>query len=219
MKLTVSSREVFKKKTKFLRKAGKVPGIIFGKHMDQSEPFTVSRVDFLKVFGKTGRSTPIEVVGDLDYLVLVSALQTDPVSDHLTHIDLLAVRKDEKVTAEVPVVLTGVSPYEKDGLGRVQVILNSIEVEAFPLDLPHNITIDISNLTEESQAVHLSDVDLWDKVEFVDELTRTILTTVAFVEEEEEEIIEPTLWEDGEPIETEGEDGVEGETAEGWDEK
>jgi large subunit ribosomal protein L25 len=92
--------------------------------------------------------------------VLVQELQLDPVSDHLIHIDLLAVNKDEKVTAEVPVVLTGVSPFEKNGLGRVQLILNNIEVEALPLDLPHNITIDISELTEEGQVIHLSDVDL-----------------------------------------------------------
>lgn len=121
---------------------------------------------------------------------MVQELQLHPVSDHLTHIDLLAVNKDEKVTAEVPVVLVGESPYEKSNLGRVQLILSNIEVEALPLDLPHDITIDVSTLTEEGQVIHLSDIDLGDKVEFVDDLSRTILTTVAFVEEEEEEVLE-----------------------------
>lgn len=61
MKLNVTSRDVFGKKTKYLRKAGNVPGIIYGKHMDNAESITVSRVDFLKVFAETGKSTPIEV--------------------------------------------------------------------------------------------------------------------------------------------------------------
>ncbi len=206
MKLNVTSRKVFKKKTKHLRKDGMVPGVIYGKHMDAAESITMSRVDFLKVFAKTGKSTPIEVSGDgLDYLVLVSDLQSHPVSDQLSHVDLLAVRKDEKVTAEVPIVMTGVSPYEKNGLWRVQLILNSVEVEAFPLDLPHDITIDVSALVEEWQAIHLSDVDLWENVVFVDDLTRTILTTVAFAEEEEEIVAE------------EGAEGAEGEAGAEWE--
>ncbi len=189
MKLSVEAREVTGKKVKFLRKDWIVPGVIYGKHLDDAHSFKVSRIDFLKVFSKTWRSTPIEITGGAwDHLVLVQELQLHPVSDHLTHIDLLAVNKDEKVTADVPVVLVGESPYEKSGLWRVQLILSNIEVEALPLDLPHDITIDVSTLTEEGQVIHLSDVDLWDKVTFVDDLTRTILTTVAFAEEAEEEV-------------------------------
>ena len=213
MKLTVQSRDITGKKVKLMRKEWIVPGVIYGKHLDEASSFAVSRIDFLRVFAKTWRSTPIEIDGESgDHLVLVQELQLDPVSDHLIHIDLLAVNKDEKVTAEVPVVLTGVSPFEKNGLGRVQLILNNIEVEALPLDLPHNITIDISELTEEGQVIHLSDVDLWDKVVFVDDLSRTILTTTAFAEEEEEEVI--AEGEEG----AEGEAPAEGEATEGSDE-
>lgn len=85
--------------------------------MDTPESFTVSRIDFLKVFSKTGKSTPIEVSGDgMDHLVLVHDYQTDPVSDYLIHVDLLAVNKDEKVRAEVPLVIIGESPFEKNAL-------------------------------------------------------------------------------------------------------
>lgn len=220
MKLSVQSRDVFGKKVKYLRQSGMVPGVIFGKHLDDSASITVNKIDFLRVFAKTGKSTPIEVEGDgMEYLVLVSELQLDPVSDHLMHVDLLAVNKDEKVTAEVPVILEGESPFEKNALGRVQLILSFIEVEALPLDLPQNITIDVSALEEEWQAIHLSDIDLGEKVEFVDELSRTVLTTVAFSEEEEEEVVTPEVWEDGEPIApAEWEEWSEAaEWGEGWD--
>ncbi len=206
MKLSVQNRDVTGKKVKFLRKDWIVPWVIYGKHLDEAFSFAVSRIEFLRVFAKTWRSTPIEIDGsNWEHLVLVQELQLDPVSDHLIHIDLLAVNKDEKVTAEVPVVLIWESPYEKSNLGRVQLILSNIEVEAFPLDLPHDITIDISTLTEEWQVIHLSDIDLGDKVEFVDDLSRTILTTVAFAEEEEEEVVADVV---------EGEEGAEWEGGE-----
>jgi large subunit ribosomal protein L25 len=191
MKLTIQSRELYKKKTKLLRKEWLVPGVIYGKHMDAAESFSVKKIDFLRTYEKSWRSTPIQISGDgMDHLVLVHELQLDPVSDTLIHIDLRAVNKDEKVTAEVPVILTWVSPFEKNGFGRVQLILSNIEVEALPLDLPHEIIIDISELTEEGQVIHLSDIQLWEKVVFVDELTRTILTTTAFAEEVEEVVAE-----------------------------
>lgn len=68
----------------------------------------------------------------------------------------------------------------------MQLILSEVEVEALPMKLPHEISIDISTLVEDGQVIHLSDITLQDGVEFVDELTRTVVTTEAFKEEVEE---------------------------------
>jgi len=46
-------------------------------------------------------------------MVLIQDMQVDPVTDRLTHVDFLAVRKDEKVKTKVPVLLTGESSVEK----------------------------------------------------------------------------------------------------------
>ena len=108
--------------------------------------------------------------------------------------------------AEVPVKLIGESPFESDNLGRVQLLRTRLDVEALPLDLPHDIEIDISALTEEGQVVHISDVTVGDKVTLLGDPALAILTTVAFKEEVEEEIEEEAV---------EGEEGEEGETAEG----
>jgi len=53
---------------------------------------------------------------DTDHLVLFNNIQLDPVTDHVIHVEFLAVNKDEKVGAEVPLYLSGQSIFEKNGL-------------------------------------------------------------------------------------------------------
>jgi hypothetical protein len=56
----------------------------------------------------------------------------------------LAVKADEMVRASVSIVLIGVSPAEKDGIGKVQLVKDHVIVEALPRELPHDIKVDIS---------------------------------------------------------------------------
>ena len=61
--------------------------------------------DFIRVYRTSGYSTPIELTGAVDQLVLLHAMQLDPVTDEVLSLDFLAVDKHQKVTANVPVVL------------------------------------------------------------------------------------------------------------------
>lgn len=131
-------------------------------------------------------------------------IQLDPVTDQVIHVDCLAVNKDEKVHAEVPVILIGESPFEKDGLGRVQLLRDTLEVEALPMDLPQDIQIDVSHLTEGGMAMHINDIIVGEKVTLLGDEEITVLSTVAFREEVKEE-------EEGEGEEGEGEEGEEGD--------
>lgn len=169
--------------------------------MDSAVSIAIDKVELLRIYKKAGKSTPIEMKGGADELVLVHEIQVDPVSDHLIHVDFIAVKRDEKVTAEVPLIFEGVSPYEKNALGRVQRLKNTIEVEAFPLDLPHDIVVDITELTEEGMVIFAKDLPLSDKVELAIDPELAIATTVAFVEEAEESDTVP--------------EGVEGEATKG----
>ena len=210
MKLAVSNRTVTGKKVKALRKEAKIPGIVYGNHLDEAQKITLDKVKFVQAYQKTWSSTAIELTGDVDELVLVQDIQLDPVSDHVMHVDLIAVKRDEKVSADVSVILTWVSQYEKDGLGAVQLLKDSVEVEAFPLDLPHDITIDIAQFTEEGQVLFVRDLDLGDKVTILDDEDLALVNTSAFSEEVEEE----------ETPELEGLEGAEdGEWEEWWEEK
>ncbi len=135
---------------------------------------------------------------DVSELVLVQNIQLDPVSDVVLHVDFLAVKRDEKVKTEVSIIVTGEAPVEKLGDGRVQLVKDFIEVEAFPQDLPNQIELDISEIKELSDVIFVKDLKLSDKVEVLDDPEQAILTvlTLAVEEEVEEETTEE--WEEWE---------------------
>lgn len=186
MKLTVTSRQ--DKKASQLRKEGLVPCIIYGKHLDTPIAIACNKIDLIKRYKEAGYSTPLTLEGDkLDQLVLIQDIQVDPVTDVLMHVDFLAVKADEKVTTEVAIKLIGESPVEKLGLGKIQLVKDFVEVEAFPQDLPHDITIDISNIKEMDDAVFVKDLKVSDKVEILDDAEQVLVTVVTMAEEEVEE--------------------------------
>lgn len=221
MKLSVQARTVTGRDVKYLRKESLVPAVIYGKHLDQAISISVDKVQLVKTFKATGRSTPVELKGEgMDYLVLFHDIQFDPVTDHVLHVDFLAVNKDELVEAEVPVTLVGSSPFEKNNLGRVQLIRPRILVEALPLNLPHDIQIDVSGLELPGEVIFLRDLDVGESVEIVEDLDLPVLTTVEFKEEEEEEPVLPEGEElpDGElPEGEEAESTGEGDWGASWD--
>jgi len=67
---------------------------------------------------------------------------------------------------------------------------NTLEVEALPMDLPREIKIDISSLTEDGMAIHISDISVGEKVHLVGDPELTVLATVAFSAEKEEVVEE-----------------------------
>ncbi|MBO4203310.1 hypothetical protein J5893_00485 [bacterium] len=113
MKLAVKSRDITGKKVKSLRRQGLVPAIVYGKHIDQPVKISCVKNDLLKVYKASGYTTPVELMGDLDQLVLIHTLQLDPISDEIITADFLAVSRKEKVTANIPLVRVGESEIEK----------------------------------------------------------------------------------------------------------
>lgn len=115
MKLSVQKRAVFGKKIKSLRREALIPGIVYGKHVSTPLPLVFDKVQLVKTVQKAGKNIPVELQGEgVDELVLFHDIQLDPVTDQIIHVDCLAVNKNELVSAEVPVVLIGESPFEKD---------------------------------------------------------------------------------------------------------
>jgi large subunit ribosomal protein L25 len=182
MKLSVKKRELFGKKVKLLRNEGLVPAVVYGKHVEAASISCVKN-DLLKVYRASGYTTPVELTGDMDQLVLIHSLQLDPISDEIISADFLAVSKTEKVKANIPVVMTGECPLEKLNEGRVQLVKDTITVEAFPQDLPSQIEIDLSGLDSIDSVVFVSDVKVDDKVVIVDEATLPVVTVLSLSED------------------------------------
>jgi len=184
MKLQITVRK--EQTPKEIRKAGNIPAVIYGKKMKDPLHVICLKNDFIKTYKSAGYSTPVTLLGDgIEQMVLIQYIQVDPVSDFVLHVDFLAVSQTEKVSAEVPIKLTGQSPLEKLGEAKIQLLKDFIEVEAFPQDLPHDIQIDISIIEKMDDTIFVKDIKLSDKVEILDDLEQPIVTILRLTEEVE----------------------------------
>ena len=163
--LSAQSRSVVGSGLKSLRNAGFVPGVVYGHNFD---PLTVQVPikDFDSAFKEAGQSTIVYL--DLDgqsYPTIIQDIARDAVSDRIIHADFYKVRLDEKITANVPIVFVGESLAVKDFAGILVKNLSELEVEAFPQDLPHEITVDISALKKLNDHIMVRDIKLSNKIE------------------------------------------------------
>ncbi len=172
MELKVSKRQPGKVKNILLEK--KVPGIVYSKHIKEPIMVQFDKVEFLKLYKEAGSSTVITLKWDgIEQMALIYDLQLDPVKDFLIHVDFLAVKKWEKVKAEVPVIVEWEEVLKKVWL-KANLITDYIEVEAIPSKLPHDIKVDVSKL-EDGQNMHVEDLDLWDDIEIINDKEDVIL--------------------------------------------
>lgn len=185
MKLTVQVRSATGKEVKKLRKEGILPAVVYGKSLEAPVLLSCVKNDFIRVYRNAGYSTPIELTGGIDQLVLLQAMQLDPVSDEVLTVDFLAVNKNEKVSAAVPVVLIGESKVEKLNEGKVQLVKDTVEVEAFPQDLPHSIEVDLAKIETANDVIFVKDLIVSSKVTILDDGEQPVVTVVELTDEEE----------------------------------
>lgn len=195
IELNAQKREVLGRKVKALRRSGFVPAVLYGKGQE-SVPLQVPVKDFEKTFKIAGESTLVYLnVGDGKGIpTIIHDVTRDPLRDTFVHADFHKVSLTEKIKANVPVVFAGEAPAVKDLKGIFVRNVNELEVEAFPQDLPHEITIDISKLAAFGDQIQVKDVDLGDKIKIVAEPEEIIATVQEPISEEElqAQLAEPT---------------------------
>jgi large subunit ribosomal protein L25 len=190
--------------TRRLRNQGLVPGVVYGGRDGQCNAFSVEARELRRVLISGSAVFDIDVGGSTRP-VIVKDQHHHPVRDHVTHIDLLEVRLDEKIQTTVSLEITGVeeSPGVKEG-GVLEHVTRELNVMALPTDIPENITVDVSHL-EVAGTMHLSEVSAPEGVEFLDDPEETIVATITTPTEVEE----PEIEEEAELV------GEDGEAAEG----
>ena len=139
-----------------LRKEGKVPAIYYSKHHEPlAVQFAERAIHPLVFTSKTSLITlNVEVHEELD--CIIKDVQFDPVTEKIVHIDLLGLKKGEKIQIEVPVQLIGNPIGIKEG-GILQHTLHKVEIECLPADIPEHLEIDVVNL-KLGQAIHAGDL-------------------------------------------------------------
>ena len=160
--LKLEPRDTLGKKVKSLRRAGIVPVHLYGSQIT-SRPLQCQGKVLVKVLTQAGANTPISIMveGESDeHLAFVREIQWDPIRGDLFHVDFLRAEVTRRVSAEVPVLLFGESPGAKESSGTIVQQLYSLTVEALPLDMPQDIRVDLSLLTERDGIIRAGDIPL-----------------------------------------------------------
>lgn len=209
--LKADKREVQGRKVKNLRASGLAPANIFGKGLE-SIAIQVKNEDFEAAYSKAGETSLIDLqVEGKGHPVLISNVQVHPVTSQILHVDFRQVDLKEKITAAVPVEVTGESPAEKSGIGTLVTQLDEIEFEALPTDFPESIQVDISGLSEVDQAIHVKDLS-YDKAKLTPQIDEEQIV-VKVEPPQKEEVVEVAAPAEGEEAPAEGATAEGGEAA------
>lgn len=198
VELTAEKRTVFGKQVRQLRRQGWVPGVMYGRDFDPV-PVQFNLRDLQHVLSQVSGSQliSINVEGQRKpEMALVRDVQRDPIRRSLLHVDFYRVTMTERLTAEVPLMITGASPVVEASEGILLQGISAIEVECLPSDLVDAIEVDISDLTQVDQAVHVYDLAVPSGMDVLTDQDEMIVRVVPLeaeevVEEVEEELVAP----------------------------
>ncbi|MDP2665817.1 MAG: 50S ribosomal protein L25 [bacterium] len=173
-----------------LRRAGSIPAVVYGAHQ-ASTPITVEARAFEKVFHEAGEATIVSLAGlGAELPTLIHEVDLDPLTSRPRHVDFYAVTKGEKVEVAIPLEFVGVSPAVEAGANLVKV-LYELEVKADPMNLPHDIEVDVSVLAALGDKIHASDLKLPAGIELITPKEEVVALVQEVVEEKVEEVAAP----------------------------
>lgn len=185
MELKVKPRTITGKKVKKLRREGLIPAEIFG-HNVENKHVSVDEKEFKNLWKIAGSHTIIQLLTEDGVRIpaLISEVQHHPLTRKPLAVLFQQVRADETIETKVPIEFKGVAPAEKKGLILVKV-LNEIEIEALPDKIPHSFEVDLTNLNEEGDAIHINELNVPEGVKVL--LPKdTVIVSVTGKEKEEE---------------------------------
>lgn len=191
--LTATSRDVFGKKTRFLRRQGIIPAHLFG-HNLKSLALACQTAELMQILAQAGTTTLLNLKIDGEKRprkVLIREVQKDVFGRQLLHVDFYQVKLTEKIKADIPIILIGEAPALKLKGRFLMQTLDSLSVECLPDKLPPEVRIDLSPLEEVEQAIHVKDLELDHDVTVANDPDQLIVkVSEKVVAEIEEEVIE-----------------------------
>lgn len=205
----LTERDVLGKGLNKLRTEGMVPAVIH----DRGKPSLHVTGDYLKLakaYSAAGKHHPVELmVGGKQQLALIKDVDFEPAKRTLRHVVFQAIKQNEKVATEIPVVLVGEEiPAEIAG-HIVLPQLDTVQVEALPKDLPDKLEADATKLAEVGDRLTVADLKVPAGVTILAEAEHSI----AVVEMPKDQLAEANAAaealaeESGKPAEEETEEG------------
>lgn len=207
--VTLEKRKTVGKGLGQLKRDGIVPAVIHN-HGQDSIIAQGNYQDLVKLYNKAGKHHAVDVtVGDQKFLTIIKDADFEPKKHKLRHVVFGAIRQNEEVETEVPIVFEGDAPAEKASLLVIRQ-LDYVQVKALPRDLIDEIKVNVESLAEIGDKITVADLQIPSGITVLTEPEHGIAvvedTPAIQAEEAEEEAAE-------------GEEGAEGEVGENADDE
>ena len=186
LSLDLQPRSQTGKKVNRLRQDGIIPVHVYGRGID-SRSLQCDLKSLIAVLRKAGQNTAISITisGETaKYLAFVREIQYGPVKGEMLHVDFMHVSASEQVTVSVPLLTIGVSPAARQAGVSVLQVFREVQVTALPLNMPSDLTVDLSSLENIEDVIRVGDLVLPENVSIAGEPEDT-LVRLELVREEE----------------------------------
>ncbi len=194
-KLQGEIRKVKGKQVKVIRANGYTPATVYGKNVEP-QTISVSATEFKKMYSEAGETGLIELtIEGKKHPVLIHTVQIHPITAAILHVEFHEVDLKEKVHAEIPIELTGEPIAIKEKIGMLMPLMDHIEVEALPTELPEKIEVDITGLAAVNDQIIVGELTVPSVVTVLTDPTLIVVKIGSFIVVKEPEptvVTEPT---------------------------
>ena len=189
--LTAKTREKTGRKVKNLRKEGILPAVLYGPELKANQSLEINLKEFDKVFKEAGESSLISLeIGKEKIPVLIHDLQKDSLTEKFTHVDFYQPKLKEEIEVKVPLIFEGEAPAVKELGGTFIKNVSEVRVRALPLNLPHEIRVNIGKIKTFEDFILIQDLSVSENVKILNH-SDEIVASVAPLEKIEEELQKP----------------------------
>ena len=220
LSLTVLPREITGKKVSTLRRDGITPVHLYGSGIE-SQSLQANTAVIGKVITQAGTNVPINVViegQDSENICFVREVQFHPVTERLVHVDFIKVDVTKTIRADVPINIEGLAPAVRNLGGTLLQPLQSVTVEALPMDIPISYTLQADILVDFETNLYVRDLEISDTDEIINDDDDLVAGVVAPRIEREISAIdseaEDTDGDSAEGVESDSEASEEGQNSE-----
>ena len=175
--LKLERRELTGKKVRSLRRQGIIPAHVYGADIEPAS-VQVDERTLNRLLPSVGSNIPVSVEydgQDTENICFVREVQRHPVSDAVIHVDFMRVDVSRAVSAEVPLTLTGTSAAVANMAGTLLQSVQSLLIEALPMDMPAEIIVDISVLNALDSTLSVSEITVPGDVTVLNDPDDTVI--------------------------------------------
>ena len=192
--LTADSRQDSGKgAARTLRRAGKVPAVIYGRGRE-TQALTIDRVVMGKLISQISSSTPVSVAVDDGEPVqaLIREVQRNPIRpEDILHVDLYEIHAGETIQLSVALHVVGIPDGVRNFGGVLDQGMREIEIKVLPRNIPESIEVDVTDLGI-GQAMYIRDLSI-ENAEILADPNQPVCSVIAPRTIEEEEAAEEVL--------------------------